>query len=75
MNHTYHGYPQQEWNFEALNPSPRPLCPKKEPPSHAAHVYAADALGIEATLAHRLQLLSPKEFEGLLHPVSRLCFS
>ncbi|CAE7261189.1 hypothetical protein AK812_SmicGene10956 [Symbiodinium microadriaticum] len=41
----------------------------KEPPSHAAHVYAADALGIEATLAHRLQLLSPKEFEGLLHPV------
>mmetsp|Transcript_7921 Transcript_7921/g.17538 ORF Transcript_7921/g.17538 Transcript_7921/m.17538 type:complete len:494 (-) Transcript_7921:79-1560(-) len=40
-----------------------------EPDSHPAHDYAAKALGIEGTLDHRLKLLSPHEFEGLLHPV------
>ena len=54
--------------FAAL-PSGFNLTLAQEPQTHAAHVYAADALGIEATLAQRLQLLSPKEFEGLLHPV------
>jgi len=40
-----------------------------EPDSHPAHIYAQQTLGIEGTLSHRLQLLSPHEFEGLLHPV------
>ena len=41
----------------------------RQPPSHAAHVYIASALNIEPTLCHRLQLLSPSDFENLLHPV------
>ena len=41
----------------------------KEPASHEAHVYIASALDIESTLCHRLKLLSPSNFENLLHPV------
>jgi len=37
--------------------------------SHPAHEYIAEALSIEPTLCHRLQLLSPTNFENLLHPV------
>lgn len=33
------------------------------------HRYVSDHLDIEKTLASRLKLLSPKEFEDLLHPV------
>lgn len=40
-----------------------------EPEDHPAHVYLAERLAVEATLAHRLRLLAPAEFESLLHPV------
>ena len=33
------------------------------------HRYMTRTLDIESTLAHRLKLLSPTEFEDLLHPV------
>lgn len=33
------------------------------------HQYMTTMLNIESTLAHRLKLLSPSEFEDLLHPV------
>ena len=33
------------------------------------HGYMTEALDIEATLSHRLKLLTPTEFEDLLHPV------
>ena len=41
----------------------------REPASHEAHAYIAQALSIEPTLCRRLQLLSPGDFENLLHPV------
>lgn len=41
----------------------------REPATHPTHVYVAERLDIEATLGRRLQLLSPAEFEDLLHPV------
>jgi len=40
-----------------------------EPSSHPTHMYITERLDIQATLSHRLQLLSPSEFEDLLHPV------
>mmetsp|Transcript_18918 Transcript_18918/g.39204 ORF Transcript_18918/g.39204 Transcript_18918/m.39204 type:complete len:521 (+) Transcript_18918:247-1809(+) len=33
------------------------------------HNYMASALDVESTLAHRLKLMSPTDFEDLLHPV------
>lgn len=40
-----------------------------EPTSHPTHAYIAERLDVQATLGHRLQLLSFSEFEDLLHPV------
>lgn len=40
-----------------------------EPATHPAHAYMAERLEIQETLAHRLKLLSPADFENLLHPV------
>ena len=38
------------------------------------HQYMTTTLDIESTLAHRLKLLSPSEFEDLLHPGKLLSF-
>ena len=40
-----------------------------EPMHHPTHLYVAERLCIEPTLCHRLQQLSPSNFENLLHPV------
>ncbi|KAL7470499.1 hypothetical protein ACHAXS_010747 [Conticribra weissflogii] len=38
-------------------------------PHPELHKYMASALDVESTLAHRLKLMSPTDFEDLLHPV------
>ena len=38
-----------------------------EPMHHPTHLYVAERLCIEPTLCHRLQQLSPSNFENLLH--------
>jgi len=40
-----------------------------ESETHATHAYVAEKVDIEYTLCQRLQVLPPKDFEELLHPV------
>ena len=47
---------------------------KKQHENPDLHQYMTTTLDIESTLAHRLKLLSPSEFEDLLHPGKLLSF-